>query len=150
MLYEDPTKDITSDERFHVELHFSPGVNCCVQKELPPGPGYSSRSKAGGAATKNATYSTPDRIDGTTEPTTPPPPLVCSIKCSKDSFVNVFEKQTSMISSDMSVFDESQDTSLMETDQDLDIKESCSSAVSDPIEIKVTSSKEEDESGKVS
>ena len=30
MLYEDPTKDLSSDERFHVELHFSPGVNCCV------------------------------------------------------------------------------------------------------------------------
>lgn len=37
MLYEDPTKDPTSEERFHVELHFSPGVNCCVQKNLPPG-----------------------------------------------------------------------------------------------------------------
>lgn len=37
MLYEDPTKDVVSDERFHVELHFSPGVNCCVQKNLPPG-----------------------------------------------------------------------------------------------------------------
>lgn len=30
MLYEDPTKNILSEERFHVELHFSPGVNCCV------------------------------------------------------------------------------------------------------------------------
>lgn len=37
MLYEDPTKEISSEERFHVELHFSPGVNCCVQKNLPPG-----------------------------------------------------------------------------------------------------------------
>lgn len=37
MLYEDPTKDPSSEERFHVELHFSPGVNCCVQKNLPPG-----------------------------------------------------------------------------------------------------------------
>jgi len=40
MLYEDPTKEASSDERFHVELHFSPGVNCCVQKNLPPGPGF--------------------------------------------------------------------------------------------------------------
>ncbi|KAH8243534.1 hypothetical protein KR032_008322 [Drosophila birchii] len=39
MLYEDPTKDPTSEERFHIELHFSPGVNCCVQKNVPPGPG---------------------------------------------------------------------------------------------------------------
>ena len=28
------------EPRFHVELHFSPGVNCCVQKNLPPGPGF--------------------------------------------------------------------------------------------------------------
>ncbi|KAL7046209.1 hypothetical protein ACKWTF_002513 [Chironomus riparius] len=40
MLYEDPTKDQMAEERFHVELHFSPGVNCCVQKNLPPGPGF--------------------------------------------------------------------------------------------------------------
>ncbi len=37
MLYEDPTKDPCSDQRFHVELHFSPGVNCVVDKDLPPG-----------------------------------------------------------------------------------------------------------------
>ena len=40
MLYEDPTKEATSDQRFHVELHFSPGVNCCITKDLPPGPGF--------------------------------------------------------------------------------------------------------------
>ncbi|KAI5745620.1 hypothetical protein M8J76_012817 [Diaphorina citri] len=45
MLYEDPTKDPTSDERFHIELHFSPGVNCCVQKNLPPGPGFRPHSR---------------------------------------------------------------------------------------------------------
>lgn len=45
MLYEDPTKDPTSEERFHVELHFSPGVNCCVQKNLPPGPGFRPHSR---------------------------------------------------------------------------------------------------------
>ncbi|XP_034119224.1 inositol hexakisphosphate and diphosphoinositol-pentakisphosphate kinase isoform X9 [Drosophila albomicans] len=44
MLYEDPTKDPSSEERFHVELHFSPGVNCCVQKNLPPGPGFRPHS----------------------------------------------------------------------------------------------------------
>jgi hypothetical protein len=26
MLYEDPTKNHESQERFHIELHFSPGV----------------------------------------------------------------------------------------------------------------------------
>ena len=45
MLYEDPTKESTSDERFHVELHFSPGVNCCVEKDLPPGPGFRPHSR---------------------------------------------------------------------------------------------------------
>ncbi|XP_020814075.1 inositol hexakisphosphate and diphosphoinositol-pentakisphosphate kinase-like [Drosophila serrata] len=44
MLYEDPTKDPTSEERFHIELHFSPGVNCCVGKNLPPGPGFRPHS----------------------------------------------------------------------------------------------------------
>ncbi|XP_023237533.1 inositol hexakisphosphate and diphosphoinositol-pentakisphosphate kinase-like isoform X5 [Centruroides sculpturatus] len=47
MLYEDPTKDCTSEERFHVELHFSPGVVCCVQKNLPPGPGFRPQSRSG-------------------------------------------------------------------------------------------------------
>ena len=45
MLYEDPTKEQMSEERFHVELHFSPGVNCCVQKDLPPGPGFRPHSR---------------------------------------------------------------------------------------------------------
>ncbi|XP_073995355.1 inositol hexakisphosphate and diphosphoinositol-pentakisphosphate kinase isoform X4 [Rhodnius prolixus] len=45
LLYEDPTKDPCSEERFHVELHFSPGVNCCVQKNLPPGPGFRPHSR---------------------------------------------------------------------------------------------------------
>ena len=87
MLYEDPTKDISSDERFHVELHFSPGVNCCVQKELPPGPGFRPHSRSKGSHSY---------ADFDLEPAlaTPPPPLVCSIKCSKDSFANVFEKSS--------------------------------------------------------
>lgn len=45
MLYEDPTKDPTSEGRFHVELHFSPGVVCCVQKNLPRGPGFRPQSR---------------------------------------------------------------------------------------------------------
>lgn len=53
MLYEDPTKDPSSDERFHVELHFSPGVNCCVQKNLPPGPGFRPHSRNESVASKN-------------------------------------------------------------------------------------------------
>lgn len=53
MLYEDPTKDPFSEERFHVELHFSPGVNCCVQKNLPPGPGFRPHSRNDSIASKN-------------------------------------------------------------------------------------------------
>lgn len=53
MLYEDPTKDPCSEERFHVELHFSPGVNCCVQKNLPPGPGFRPHSRNDSIASKN-------------------------------------------------------------------------------------------------
>lgn len=52
MLYEDPTKDPFSEERFHVELHFSPGVNCCVQKNLPPGPGFRPHSRNESTTTK--------------------------------------------------------------------------------------------------
>lgn len=53
MLYEDPTKDPTSDERFHIELHFSPGVNCCVQKNLPPGPGFRPHSRNDSVTSKS-------------------------------------------------------------------------------------------------
>ncbi len=100
MLYEDPTKDVSSDERFHVELHFSPGVNCCVQKDLPPGPGFRphSRNNEGAEASsaianhgtnkpKVGPEQNSNRFDGD-QPA--PPPLVCSVKCSRDSFQKVF------------------------------------------------------------
>lgn len=32
MLYEDPQADKSSDKRFHLELHFSPGVKCSLDK----------------------------------------------------------------------------------------------------------------------
>ncbi|CAK1545190.1 unnamed protein product [Leptosia nina] len=60
MLYEDPTKDPCSEERFHVELHFSPGVNCCVQKNLPPGPGFRPHSR--NHSTANNEQSSPDAV----------------------------------------------------------------------------------------
>ncbi|XP_055914305.1 inositol hexakisphosphate and diphosphoinositol-pentakisphosphate kinase isoform X15 [Eupeodes corollae] len=62
MLYEDPTKDPCSEERFHVELHFSPGVNCCVQKNLPPGPGFRPHSRNDSAHSKNITPTVGIRI----------------------------------------------------------------------------------------
>ncbi|XP_053317981.1 inositol hexakisphosphate and diphosphoinositol-pentakisphosphate kinase 1 isoform X2 [Spea bombifrons] len=36
MLYEDNNKDPSSEERFHVELHFSPGVKGCEEDEKVP------------------------------------------------------------------------------------------------------------------
>ncbi|XP_066448806.1 inositol hexakisphosphate and diphosphoinositol-pentakisphosphate kinase 1 isoform X3 [Eleutherodactylus coqui] len=36
MLYEDNNKDASSEERFHVELHFSPGVKGCEEDERAP------------------------------------------------------------------------------------------------------------------
>ncbi|XP_060751169.1 inositol hexakisphosphate and diphosphoinositol-pentakisphosphate kinase 2 isoform X3 [Tachysurus vachellii] len=46
MLYEDPNKDPTSEERFHVELHFSPGAKGCEEdKNLPSGFGYRPASR---------------------------------------------------------------------------------------------------------
>ncbi|XP_028827378.1 inositol hexakisphosphate and diphosphoinositol-pentakisphosphate kinase 2 isoform X14 [Denticeps clupeoides] len=46
MLYEDPNKDPSSEERFHVELHFSPGAKGCEEdKNLPSGFGYRPASR---------------------------------------------------------------------------------------------------------
>ncbi|XP_041074205.1 inositol hexakisphosphate and diphosphoinositol-pentakisphosphate kinase 2-like isoform X9 [Polyodon spathula] len=36
MIYEDNNKDPSSEERFHVELHFSPGVKGCEEEENAP------------------------------------------------------------------------------------------------------------------
>ncbi|XP_018110852.1 inositol hexakisphosphate and diphosphoinositol-pentakisphosphate kinase 1 isoform X6 [Xenopus laevis] len=36
MLYEDNNKDASSEERFHVELHFSPGVKGCEKDQNAP------------------------------------------------------------------------------------------------------------------
>ena len=53
MLYEDQTKNPQSDDRFHVELHFSPGVVCCLnQKNLPKGPGFRTQTGSRSTQTK--------------------------------------------------------------------------------------------------
>lgn len=44
MLYEDLSKDVLSDDRFHVELHFSSGV-CTLQKNPIKGPGFRTGQK---------------------------------------------------------------------------------------------------------
>ncbi|XP_076452977.1 inositol hexakisphosphate and diphosphoinositol-pentakisphosphate kinase 2-like isoform X5 [Babylonia areolata] len=41
MLFEDPSKDLHSDERYHMELHFSPGAyTSCDEPTEPRGMGY--------------------------------------------------------------------------------------------------------------
>ncbi|XP_043833546.1 inositol hexakisphosphate and diphosphoinositol-pentakisphosphate kinase 2 isoform X8 [Dromiciops gliroides] len=53
MLYEDPNKDLSSEERFHVELHFSPGAKGCEEdKNLPSGYGYRPASRENEDKTK--------------------------------------------------------------------------------------------------
>ncbi|KAM3877188.1 inositol hexakisphosphate and diphosphoinositol-pentakisphosphate kinase 2 [Diretmus argenteus] len=49
MLYEDNNKDLTSEERFHVELHFSPGVKGVEEEEnAPTGFGFRPASSENG------------------------------------------------------------------------------------------------------
>lgn len=60
MLYEDPNKELSSEERFHVELHFSPGAKGCEEdKNLPSGYGYrpASRENEGSKKTSQRTDS---------------------------------------------------------------------------------------------
>uniref|UniRef100_A0A8C6MDA4 Inositol hexakisphosphate and diphosphoinositol-pentakisphosphate kinase n=1 Tax=Nothobranchius furzeri TaxID=105023 RepID=A0A8C6MDA4_NOTFU len=48
MLYEDNNKEPSSEERFHVELHFSPGVKGCEDEEnVPLGFGFRPASSEG-------------------------------------------------------------------------------------------------------
>lgn len=159
MLYEDPTKDVSSDERFHVELHFSPGVNCCVQKELPPGPGFRPHSRKENILEE----SLPAAASIGVPP--PPPPLVCSIKCSEQDVGKIFKSQTSMPYED--VFDLNEHDQLVnpcnvhaaailddvieelsENDEEVDAKMK-NDTTSEPIEIK-SSRKEQSEDDKVS
>ncbi|XP_066238043.1 inositol hexakisphosphate and diphosphoinositol-pentakisphosphate kinase 2 isoform X13 [Saccopteryx leptura] len=64
MLYEDPNKDLSSEERFHVELHFSPGAKGCEEdKNLPSGYGYRPASRENESRR-------PFKIDGDDEPHT--------------------------------------------------------------------------------
>lgn len=48
MMFEDPNKDPMSPERYHIELHFSPGAyTCCdTKRSLPQGHGYRTLTKA--------------------------------------------------------------------------------------------------------
>ncbi|XP_054034933.1 inositol hexakisphosphate and diphosphoinositol-pentakisphosphate kinase 2 [Dryobates pubescens] len=55
MLYEDPNKELSSEERFHVELHFSPGAKGCEEdKNLPAGYGYRPASRENDSSKKTS------------------------------------------------------------------------------------------------
>lgn len=86
MLYEDPTKEPCSDDRFHVEIHFSSGViNRITQQNQPTepqGPGfrphlhnksYSNASSASSAKDGDGTHdssSSHSRVSSTNPPST--------------------------------------------------------------------------------
>uniref|UniRef100_A0A8C9WD26 Inositol hexakisphosphate and diphosphoinositol-pentakisphosphate kinase n=1 Tax=Scleropages formosus TaxID=113540 RepID=A0A8C9WD26_SCLFO len=77
MLYEDNNKDPSSEERFHVELHFSPGVKGCDDEENAPlGFGFrpasseveSPFSKTDPGSLEDLSQDEPDRAVPLTEP----------------------------------------------------------------------------------
>ena len=45
MLYEDPNKPPDAPDRFHVELHFSPGAKAHKEDSYPQGSGFRPSSK---------------------------------------------------------------------------------------------------------
>jgi inositol hexakisphosphate/diphosphoinositol-pentakisphosphate kinase len=71
MLYEDPTKDPLSEDRFHIELHFSPGVNCSLQKSLLSGASYRPSSKSADQKTVITTATSPGSATFSVESLTP-------------------------------------------------------------------------------
>uniref|UniRef100_G1NDZ0 Inositol hexakisphosphate and diphosphoinositol-pentakisphosphate kinase n=1 Tax=Meleagris gallopavo TaxID=9103 RepID=G1NDZ0_MELGA len=89
MLYEDNNKDPSSEERFHVELHFSPGVKGCEEdRNVPTGFGFRPASAevralrwargrglpCMGRAASAAAPSLSSRLDGSSEPPPSPSP----------------------------------------------------------------------------
>ncbi|KAI3371062.1 hypothetical protein L3Q82_023697, partial [Scortum barcoo] len=75
MLYEDNNKDPSSEERFHVELHFSPGVKGCEDEEnVPLGFGFRPASsenedkKPNQGSLEDLSQDQPDRALPVSEP----------------------------------------------------------------------------------
>ncbi|XP_073533900.1 inositol hexakisphosphate and diphosphoinositol-pentakisphosphate kinase 2 isoform X11 [Phyllobates terribilis] len=65
MLYEDPNKDLSSEDRFHVELHFSPGAKGCEEdKNLPSGFGYRPASRESESSKKQVHGNDSDEESG--------------------------------------------------------------------------------------
>ncbi|XP_065703208.1 inositol hexakisphosphate and diphosphoinositol-pentakisphosphate kinase 1 isoform X8 [Patagioenas fasciata] len=70
MLYEDNNKDPSSEERFHVELHFSPGVKGCEEDgNVPTGFGFRPASaENGGKKADQGSLENLSKEKGTDEP----------------------------------------------------------------------------------
>ncbi|XP_051972228.1 inositol hexakisphosphate and diphosphoinositol-pentakisphosphate kinase 2 isoform X2 [Xyrauchen texanus] len=65
MLYEDPNKDPSSEDRFHVELHFSPGAKGCEEdKNLPSGFGYRPASRENEGSKKKSQNDSDEESSG--------------------------------------------------------------------------------------
>lgn len=64
MLYEDSSKEITSDDRFHIEIHFSSGVvSKITQKNIlkePQGPGFRPHLRNKSMSNNSSTHSSFD------------------------------------------------------------------------------------------
>ncbi|XP_058238371.1 inositol hexakisphosphate and diphosphoinositol-pentakisphosphate kinase 2 isoform X4 [Hemibagrus wyckioides] len=74
MLYEDNNKDPSSEERFHVELHFSPGVKVCEEENTPMGFGFrpasseNDQKQTDPGSLENLVQDEPDRALPLSEP----------------------------------------------------------------------------------
>ncbi|XP_025089827.1 inositol hexakisphosphate and diphosphoinositol-pentakisphosphate kinase 2-like isoform X4 [Pomacea canaliculata] len=65
MLFEDPSKGLNSDERYHMELHFSPGAHTsCDEPSEPRGMGYrpKNNSTSRQVTSDNDSFKTPSRL----------------------------------------------------------------------------------------
>ena len=171
MLYEDPTKDASSDERFHVELHFSPGVNCVIEKDVPEGPGFRphSRNHEGRAGHAKGPGDCGDCRDfyqpteaesvsgpgsGTEEDATAPKPatVVCAFKCSSENVSKMFDAVGNLghradeegddNDNDVDGEIEASDDDALEEVEHEEKEAEVTQSESDPIPIRVTRSKE--------
>uniref|UniRef100_A0A8C1FXQ5 Inositol hexakisphosphate and diphosphoinositol-pentakisphosphate kinase n=1 Tax=Cyprinus carpio carpio TaxID=630221 RepID=A0A8C1FXQ5_CYPCA len=105
MLYEDNKKDPSSEERFHVELHFSPGVKVSEEESAPMGFGFRPASaevyrlsfQTDPGSLENLIQDEPDRALPLSEAigTQRKSPLIRNRKtvCFKNTFINLCGSQ---------------------------------------------------------
>uniref|UniRef100_A0A673KKP7 Inositol hexakisphosphate and diphosphoinositol-pentakisphosphate kinase n=1 Tax=Sinocyclocheilus rhinocerous TaxID=307959 RepID=A0A673KKP7_9TELE len=99
MLYEDNNKDPSSEERFHVELHFSPGVKVSEEESAPMGFGFrpasaeNDQKQTDPGSLENLVQDEPDRALPLSEAisTQRKSPLIRNRKtvCFKKTFINL-------------------------------------------------------------